>query len=195
MPSIAPKSPTVGDILPGKLGFGAAPLGNMLREIQEPEALATVDTAWNDGIRYFGNAPFYGAGLAEIRMARRSREMRPDLEPDFLRQNGELACQQRANTKRSAGVRDAGFPIPRVEAKLFARIGHLTFEARQPRFNLFPIPREQRSDQIDLAWEMVMDARLTNPDHISDVGITETVVAVSDDQGTRAGQDVISGGR
>jgi hypothetical protein len=56
------------DILPGKLGFGAAPLGNMFRDIPEDEALATVDAAWNDGIRYYDNAPFYGAGLAEIRM-------------------------------------------------------------------------------------------------------------------------------
>src|SRR5215218_806966 len=56
------------NILPGKLGFGAAPLGNMFRDIPEHEALATVDAAWNDGIRYYDNAPFYGAGLAEIRM-------------------------------------------------------------------------------------------------------------------------------
>ncbi len=56
------------DILPGKLGFGAAPLGNMFRDIPEAEARATVEAAWNDGIRYYDNAPFYGAGLAEIRM-------------------------------------------------------------------------------------------------------------------------------
>lgn len=56
------------DILPGKLGFGAAPLGNMFRAIPQEEALATVEAAWNDGIRYYDNAPFYGAGLAEIRM-------------------------------------------------------------------------------------------------------------------------------
>lgn len=56
------------DILPGKLGFGAAPLGNMFRDIPDEEALATVETAWNDGIRYYDNAPFYGAGLAELRM-------------------------------------------------------------------------------------------------------------------------------
>ncbi|PVM84023.1 D-threo-aldose 1-dehydrogenase [Caulobacter radicis] len=56
------------DILPGKLGFGAAPLGNMFRDIPESEALATVAAAWDDGIRYYDNAPFYGAGLAEIRM-------------------------------------------------------------------------------------------------------------------------------
>lgn len=56
------------DLLPGKLGFGTAPLGNMFRDIPEAEARATVDAAWNDGIRYFDNAPFYGAGLAELRM-------------------------------------------------------------------------------------------------------------------------------
>ncbi|MDQ7973962.1 MAG: aldo/keto reductase [Rhodocyclaceae bacterium] len=56
------------DLLPGRLGFGTAPLGNMFRDIPEAEARATVDAAWNDGIRYFDNAPFYGAGLAEIRM-------------------------------------------------------------------------------------------------------------------------------
>ena len=56
------------DILPSKLGFGAAPLGNMFRDIPEAEALATVQAAWDDGIRYYDNAPFYGAGLAELRM-------------------------------------------------------------------------------------------------------------------------------
>jgi D-threo-aldose 1-dehydrogenase len=56
------------DIFPGNLGFGTAPLGNMFRDIPETEARATIEAAWNDGIRYFDNAPFYGAGLAEIRI-------------------------------------------------------------------------------------------------------------------------------
>lgn len=56
------------DILKSKLGFGAAPLGNMFRDIPEEEALATVTAAWDAGIRYYDNAPLYGAGLAEIRM-------------------------------------------------------------------------------------------------------------------------------
>ena len=59
---------TLKDILPSRLGFGAAPLGNMFRDIPEREAIATVEAAWSDGIRYYDNAPFYGAGLAEIRM-------------------------------------------------------------------------------------------------------------------------------
>ena len=55
-------------ILRGPLGFGAAPLGNMFRDIPEDEALATVTAAWDSGIRYFDTAPFYGAGLAELRL-------------------------------------------------------------------------------------------------------------------------------
>jgi len=55
-------------ILQGKLGFGTAPLGNMYRNIPEEEAIATVDAAWESGIRYFDAAPLYGAGLAEMRL-------------------------------------------------------------------------------------------------------------------------------
>src|SRR5262245_66157815 len=54
----------------GPLGFGAAPLGNMFRSISDEEATATVDAAWNQGTRYFDTAPFYGAGLSEIRLGR-----------------------------------------------------------------------------------------------------------------------------
>ncbi|MFJ8869887.1 aldo/keto reductase [Streptomyces sp. NPDC102473] len=55
-------------LLPGPLGFGTAPLGNMFRAIPDEEAAATVEAAWDHGIRYFDTAPFYGAGLAEIRL-------------------------------------------------------------------------------------------------------------------------------
>ncbi|MFK0226940.1 aldo/keto reductase [Streptomyces sp. NPDC090303] len=58
------------DILPGRLGFGTAPLGNMFRAIPEDEALATVEAAWDQGIRLYDSAPFYGAGLAEERLGR-----------------------------------------------------------------------------------------------------------------------------
>lgn len=69
---------SVKDILPSKLGFGAAPLGNMFRNIPEAEALETVKAAWRDGIRYYDNAPFYGAGLAEIRMGEALADMPRD---------------------------------------------------------------------------------------------------------------------
>jgi D-threo-aldose 1-dehydrogenase len=54
----------------GPLGFGTAPLGNMFRDIPDHEAAATVDAAWDHGTRFFDTAPMYGAGLAEIRLAR-----------------------------------------------------------------------------------------------------------------------------
>jgi len=54
--------------LPGRVGFGTAPLGNMYRAIPEQEALATVHAAWDQGIRHFDAAPLYGAGLAELRL-------------------------------------------------------------------------------------------------------------------------------
>lgn len=59
---------TIKSDLPGELGFGTAPLGNMFRAIPDDEAAATVAAAWDNGIRYFDTAPFYGAGLAEIRL-------------------------------------------------------------------------------------------------------------------------------
>jgi D-threo-aldose 1-dehydrogenase len=48
-------------------GFGTAPVGNFLREIDEPTATAMFDSAWNAGIRLFDTAPMYGHGLSEAR--------------------------------------------------------------------------------------------------------------------------------
>ncbi|SDJ13029.1 aldo/keto reductase [Salimicrobium halophilum] len=50
------------------IGLGTAPLGNMFRDVPEKEAEETIQNAWDQGIRYFDTAPFYGAGLAEIRV-------------------------------------------------------------------------------------------------------------------------------
>ncbi|WP_059106124.1 aldo/keto reductase [Shouchella shacheensis] len=51
-----------------KLGLGTAPLGNMFRNVSEEEAQATIEAAWDQGIRYFDTAPLYGAGLSELRV-------------------------------------------------------------------------------------------------------------------------------
>ncbi|MGW8745080.1 aldo/keto reductase [Streptomyces sp. NPDC055794] len=59
---------TITSLLPGRLGLGTAPLGSMFRDVSDEEAAATVDAAWDHGIRYYDTAPFYGAGLSEIRL-------------------------------------------------------------------------------------------------------------------------------
>ena len=71
---------SIKDKLPAgtQLGFGAAPLGNMFRDIPEEEALATVQAAWDQGVRYFDTAPLYGAGLSEIRLGDALSDRRRD---------------------------------------------------------------------------------------------------------------------
>jgi D-threo-aldose 1-dehydrogenase len=50
-----------------RMGFGGAPLGNLFKAIPEDRAQATLQAAWNAGIRYFDTAPQYGLGLSELR--------------------------------------------------------------------------------------------------------------------------------
>jgi len=51
-----------------RLGFGAAPLGNLYDVISEAQAEATLAAAWTGGIRYFDTSPWYGRGLSERRL-------------------------------------------------------------------------------------------------------------------------------
>ena len=51
-----------------ELGFGCAPLGNLLQAISEKDAQDTLRAAWDAGMRYFDTAPLYGAGLSETRL-------------------------------------------------------------------------------------------------------------------------------
>jgi len=48
--------------------FGAAGLGGLYRECTREAAIATLETAWSAGLRYFDVAPYYGLGLAERRV-------------------------------------------------------------------------------------------------------------------------------
>jgi len=56
-------SPTLSE-----LSLGCAQLGNLYREVSDADAQATVDAAWELGIRYFDTAPHYGLGLSERRL-------------------------------------------------------------------------------------------------------------------------------
>ncbi|WP_145909781.1 aldo/keto reductase [Kitasatospora viridis] len=51
-----------------ELSLGAAALGNLFHAVSDEEAAATVDTAWECGIRSFDTAPHYGLGLSERRL-------------------------------------------------------------------------------------------------------------------------------
>ena len=61
---VAPPAPA----LPGRLGFGGAPLGDIFVETAEQVAGSTLRAAWDGGVRYFDTAPWYGHGLSEHRL-------------------------------------------------------------------------------------------------------------------------------
>ncbi len=50
------------------LGFGAAPLGNLYRPVENNLAKETLEAAIGAGIGYFDTAPYYGFGLSERRI-------------------------------------------------------------------------------------------------------------------------------
>ncbi|MER6674132.1 aldo/keto reductase [Streptomyces sp. NPDC000983] len=57
-----------------RLGLGTAALGNLYTEVTDEQARATVDAAWERGIRRFDTAPHYGLGLSERRLGAALRE-------------------------------------------------------------------------------------------------------------------------
>lgn len=67
MSPIDPAHPAAPLALPA-LGYGAANVGNLFRELTDDEAWAVLEAAWDAGIRYFDTAPHYGLGLSERRL-------------------------------------------------------------------------------------------------------------------------------
>ncbi|MCO8275076.1 aldo/keto reductase [Actinoplanes sp. TRM 88003] len=55
------------DVHVTRLGLGMAPLGGLFEAVTDEQARATVERAWQLGVRYFDVAPLYGNGLAERR--------------------------------------------------------------------------------------------------------------------------------
>lgn len=51
-------------------GFGGAPLGDLFVKVSEAEAEATLAAAWDEGVRYYDTAPWYGRGQSEHRLGR-----------------------------------------------------------------------------------------------------------------------------
>ncbi|MGC9665840.1 aldo/keto reductase [Planosporangium sp. 12N6] len=58
------------DLTVTRLGLGLAPIGGLYRPVGDEQAVATVDRAWDRGLRLFDTAPLYGYGLSERRAGR-----------------------------------------------------------------------------------------------------------------------------
>ena len=64
------KTRTIGrtDLAVTEYSFGTAALGGLYRACPRDIAMATLEAAWDEGLRYFDTAPWYGFGLAERRL-------------------------------------------------------------------------------------------------------------------------------
>jgi D-threo-aldose 1-dehydrogenase len=51
-----------------RLGFGTAGIAGLFEAVDDQQAAAALGAAWTAGIRRFDSAPFYGLGLAEVRL-------------------------------------------------------------------------------------------------------------------------------
>ncbi|MFK0041824.1 aldo/keto reductase [Paenarthrobacter sp. NPDC090517] len=97
----------------GKLGFGGAGIGNLYRAIPDGEALATVLSAWDAGIRYFDTAPHYGLGLSEQRLGAVLRD-KPRNEFVISTKVGRLL------EPNSGGGQDSeGFEVPATSRRVW----------------------------------------------------------------------------
>src|SRR5262249_17172975 len=106
------------NLISGPLGFGAAPLGNMFRNIPEEEAAETVDAAWQQGIRYFDTAPLYGAGLSEMRLGRALARHRRD-EYVLSSKVGRLILDEAETAPRSLGATGNLFGFGRPDRMVY----------------------------------------------------------------------------
>lgn len=127
-----------------ELGFGAAQLGNLNRSINDEEARAAVDAAWDEGIRYFDTAPHYGLGLSESRLGKALRS-RPRAEYMISTKVGRLLTPTPERARRGL-IDEEGFVVPADHRRVwdFSRDGVLrSIDSSLERLGL---------DHIDIAF-------------------------------------------
>lgn len=97
-----------------ELSLGCAQLGNLYREVSDSDASATVDRAWELGMRYFDTAPHYGLGLSERRLG---TALRAHPRPDFVVSTkvGRLL----EPLPQVEGLDDDGYAVPATHRRVF----------------------------------------------------------------------------
>jgi D-threo-aldose 1-dehydrogenase len=127
---------------PTEIGLGAAQLGNLGRAVSDDDARATVDAAWELGVRYYDTAPHYGLGLSERRLGS-ALSGRPRDEYVLSTKVGRLLQPDPSGADRQD---DDGFAVPATFRRVwdFSRDGILrSIEESLARLG---------TDRIDVAY-------------------------------------------
>ncbi|WP_412538808.1 aldo/keto reductase [Longispora sp. K20-0274] len=151
------------------LGFGAAPIGNLYRSIDDETAYAAIAAAWDGGVRYFDTAPHYGLGLSERRLGA-ALAGRPRSDYTISTKVGRLLVPNTAPT--GSDLSSGGFAVPDDLTRVldYTRDGVLrSLEASLTRLG---------TDRIDIVY-------VHDPDDHLDQAINETIPALIElrDQG------------
>ncbi|WP_242417687.1 aldo/keto reductase [Sphingomonas panni] len=128
-------------LVPAKLGFGGAAIGNLYRPVGDDAVRTTIDAAWDRGIRRFDTAPHYGFGLSERRLGDALAELDPGQQAYVSTKVGRVL---RPAPDRDLAAERQGFvsPEPVESAFDYSRDGVLaSFDASRRRL---------RRDRIDL---------------------------------------------
>ena len=93
-----------------EFSFGTAALGGLYRACPRDVAMATLQAAWDEGLRYFDTAPWYGFGLAER------------VTGDFLRD------KPKSHYVLSSKVGRIMFPVPDDKVPSYGYVDPLPFD-------------------------------------------------------------------
>jgi D-threo-aldose 1-dehydrogenase len=139
----------------GALGFGGAGIGNLYRAMPDSRATATLEAAWDAGIRYFDTAPHYGLGLSERRLGGVLRG-KPRHEFVVSTKVGRLLVphqgvltgdtQPDVGTDQDAPRDPEGFDVPAVSRRVW------DFSERGIRQSLEESLDRLGLDQVDIAY-------------------------------------------
>ncbi len=147
-----------------EISLGCAQLGNLYQAITDDQAHATVDAAWEQGIRYFDTAPHYGLGLSERRLGA-ALAGRPRSEYILSTKVGRLL----EPLELPGGHDDEGFDVPATHRRIwdFSRDGIIrSLEESLERLGLDAVdivylhdPDEHRREVLDTAYPALEELR------------------------------------
>jgi D-threo-aldose 1-dehydrogenase len=145
-----------------ELGFGAAPIGNLFTAVTDDSALATIETAWDAGVRYFDTAPHYGLGLSERRLGE-ALKAKPRDEYVVSTKVGRLLVPH--PRPAASDLDDGGFAVPAdlLRVRDYTRDGVLrSIDGSLERLGL---------DRVDIVY-------VHDPDEHLDEVVAETIPAL-----------------
>lgn len=150
-------------LLISELSLGCAQLGNLYQAITDDQSRATIDAAWDQGVRYFDTAPHYGLGLSERRLGAALADRR---RSEYLVSTkvGRL-LEPMGSSERD----DGGFDVPATHRRVwdFSRDGILrSLDESLERLGLDAVdivylhdPDDHRQEVLDTAYPALEELR------------------------------------